>query len=112
MHLLIRADGSINCVYGEAIDLSRLGTLQIRRGSHVEPISDGHWTVDLSPVNGPQLGPFPLRSAALAAELQWLNAHAVRVYSGPSSELSTPKQHVKRSKHSAIGRVVADLDVN
>ena len=99
MHLLIRADGSINCVYGEAIDLSRLGTLQIRRGSHVEPISDGHWTVDLSPVNGPQLGPFPLRSAALAAELQWLNAHAVRVYSGRLFDLSTPKRQIKPSRH-------------
>ena len=73
MHLLIRPDGGIDCVYGEAIDLSRLGTLQIRRGSHVEPTSDGRWTVDLSPVNGPRLGPFPLRSAALAAERQWLN---------------------------------------
>jgi len=39
----------------------------------VEPTSDGRWTVDLSPVNGPRLGPFPLRSAALATELQWLN---------------------------------------
>ena len=73
MQLLIRADGGIHCVYGEAIDLSCLGTLQIRRGSHVEPTSDGRWTVDLSPVNGPRLGPFPLRSAALAAELEWLN---------------------------------------
>ena len=74
MQLLIRPDGRIDCVYGEAIDLSRLGTLQIRRGSHVEPTSDGRWTVDLAPVNGPRLGPFPLRSAALAAERQWLNA--------------------------------------
>ncbi len=73
MQLLIRPDGRIDCVYGEAIDLSRLGTLQIRRGSHVEPTSDGRWTVDLSPVNGPRLGPFALRSAALAAELEWLN---------------------------------------
>ena len=73
MQLLIRLDGRIDCVYGEAIDLSGLGTLQIRRGSHVEPTSDGRWTVDLSPVNGPRLGPFPLRSAALATELEWLN---------------------------------------
>ena len=74
MHLLIRPDGRIDCVYGEAIDLSRLGSLQIRRGSHVEPTSEGRWTIDLSPVNGPRLGPFTLRSAALAAERQWLNA--------------------------------------
>ena len=73
MQLLIRPDGGIHCVYGEEIDLSRLGTLQIRRGSHVEPTSDGRWTADLAPVNGPRLGPFTLRSAALAAERQWLN---------------------------------------
>ena len=90
MHLLIRPDGRIECVYGEVIDLSRLGSLQIRRGSHVEPTSDGRWTVDLSPVNGPRLGPFPQRSAALAAELQWLDAHAGRVCSGRLFELPTP----------------------
>jgi hypothetical protein len=90
VQLLIRPDGGIHCVYGEAIDLSRLGSLQIRRASHVEPTSDGRWTVDLSPVNGPRLGPFPLRSAALAAELQWLNAHLGRVRSDRLFELSTP----------------------
>ena len=75
MQLLIRPDGRIDYVYGEAIDLSLLGTLEIRRGSHVEPTRDGRWTVDLSPVNGPRLGPFALRSAALAAEHEWLNTH-------------------------------------
>ena len=33
------------------------------------------WLADLSPVNGPVLGPFDRRSEALAAELAWLEAN-------------------------------------
>ena len=33
---------------------------------------DGAWTADLSPVNGPVLGPYTRRSEALAAEIAWL----------------------------------------
>jgi len=44
----------------------------IQRGSHVDPTPDGQWQADLSPTGGPMLGPFPLRSEALAAESQWL----------------------------------------
>lgn len=73
--LLINAGGGVRCVYAEAIDLAVLGTLTIRRGSHVEPTPDGNWTADLAPVNGPVLGPFPTRSAALAAEQDWLQRH-------------------------------------
>jgi len=75
MELLIASSGQIHCLYGEEVDLQQLGTLSISRGSHVEPTSDGRWTADLSPVNGPVLGPFITRSAALAAEVDWLNAH-------------------------------------
>src|SRR4051812_14274881 len=55
-------------VYDEAIDLAALGQLNIRRGGHVEPRQTGGWSADLAPVNGPVLGPFATRSAALAAE--------------------------------------------
>jgi len=75
MELLIEANGNIRCVYGEAIPLAQLGYVEIRRGSHVEPTGDGRWTADLSPVNGPVLGPFETRSAALAAEIDWLGQH-------------------------------------
>ncbi len=51
------------------------GSMNIQRGSHVEPTADGQWTADLSPVAGPVLGPFTLRTAALAAERQWLEEH-------------------------------------
>ena len=75
MHLLIKPNGTARCVYGEAIDLTSLGQIEIKRGSHVEPDPEGNWTADLSPVNGPLLGPFATRSEALQAEVQWLAEH-------------------------------------
>ena len=66
MDLLIAPNGHCRCVYDELLDLRDLGRLTIQRASHVEPSSAGQWTADLSPVNGPQLGPFPNRSEALA----------------------------------------------
>ena len=78
MDLLIEPGGNIRCVYGEAINLAELGQLSIRRGSHVEPDQHGQWLCDLSPVSGPLLGPFAGRSAALAAEVAWLNEHWLR----------------------------------
>jgi hypothetical protein len=75
MQLLINPEGGVRCVYAETLDLTQLGSLTIRRGSHVEPTPDGTWTADLSPVNGPTLGPFTTRSAALNAEMAWLSEH-------------------------------------
>ena len=75
MQMLVQTNGSVRCVYGEDLDLPRLGPLTITRGSHVEPTADGQWTADMSPVTGPVLGPFPSRSDALTAERQWLERH-------------------------------------
>jgi len=75
MQLVVQPDGSLKCVYGEAIDLYALGHVSISRGSHVEPDSNGQWLADLSPVSGPLLGPFATRSLALDAEVAWLEAH-------------------------------------
>jgi len=52
--------------------LLSLGQPNIQRASQVEPTPQGRWQADLSQVGGPTLGPFPLRSDALAAEIQWL----------------------------------------
>jgi len=79
MNLRISPDGGITCVYGEAIDLARLGRLTIHRASHVEPTGDSQWFADLSPVGGPVLSPYPTRSAALAAEADWLDRHFLGV---------------------------------
>jgi hypothetical protein len=97
MELFITSDGSVKCLYDEAIDLTQLGQLSIQRASHVEPVAPGTlgapgthgasgvravsggggagWSANLSPVRGPKLGPFPRRSQALAAERQWLEQH-------------------------------------
>lgn len=73
--LVVTASGDVKAIYDERIDLSRLGKLAIRRGSHVEPTEDGQWTADLAPCGGPLLGPFEIRSEALAAEVAWLKEH-------------------------------------
>lgn len=75
MELLIESTGAVRCVFDEAIDLSQLGRLSIRRGSHVEPTSDGQWTADLTPVQGPLLGPFVTHTEALRAEVAWLQTN-------------------------------------
>jgi hypothetical protein len=75
MQLIIHAGGVVRCLYSETINVATLGPLSIERASHVEPTPDGQWLADLSPVRGPVLGPFPQRSAALAAEAAWLQRH-------------------------------------
>ena len=75
MQIVIDTRGTARCIYDETIPLPALGRMKIRRGSHVEPIEGGKWIADMSPVNGPTLGPFALRSAALAAERRWLERH-------------------------------------
>jgi len=75
MDLIISPNGYVHCLYDESLDLSALGRLTIRRASHVEPTDDGQWTADLSPIDGPVLGPFGLRSDAVAAEVRWIEDH-------------------------------------
>lgn len=79
MDLVIQPDGTLHCVYDEAIDLTALGQLTISRGSHVEPDSHGQWFADLAPVSGPRLGPFVRRSDALTAERSWLESQWLTV---------------------------------
>lgn len=75
MNLLVTASGELRCVYDEVLNLALIGQVHITRGSHVEPTTDGQWTADLSPVNGPRLGPFRNRTEALAAERDWLDTN-------------------------------------
>ena len=75
MELLALPDGTVRAIYSEDIQLTNLGSALISRASHVEPDSQGRWLADLSPVGGPDLGPFDRRSEALAAELDWLEAN-------------------------------------
>ena len=66
--------------------LGQLGSIAIRRASHVEPIVDGQWVADLSPVGGPVLGPFKRRQHALNAERIWLQQHPERWHCGDQPE--------------------------
>jgi hypothetical protein len=71
--VIIDAGGCAKMIYSESVRLDALGRIAIRRASHVEPDVDGRWNADLAPVGGPVLGPFDLRSEALAAETHWLD---------------------------------------
>jgi hypothetical protein len=75
MDIIITATGDGRCIYAEDIDLTTLGKLTIRRGSHVESTPDARWTADMSPVGGPVLGPFQRWSEAISAERDWLAEH-------------------------------------
>ncbi len=74
MNINITPDGELHFIYADELQpLLELRKPTVQRVSHVEPTDDGRWTADLSPVNGPVLGPFALRGEALAAETTWLS---------------------------------------
>ncbi len=72
LHLVVGPRGTITTLYDETLDLPALGRVSITRASHVEPDPLGQWLADLSPVDGPLLGPFAHRREALQAERDWL----------------------------------------
>ena len=72
----ITPEGEIRFIWDDKLaGLLELGKSHIIRASHVEPNDDRQWEADMSPSGGPTLGPFKLRSDALAAELNWLRAN-------------------------------------
>jgi hypothetical protein len=80
--LTITPDGTVRCLYDDTLQplLTRLGTPNISRASHVEPTADGQWEADMRPVApGVLLGPFRLRTEALTAERDWLLQHLFHV---------------------------------
>lgn len=81
-------DGVVSFVYSDDLrELLTIGEATVARVSHVEPYDgsggeafaarhDGiWWTADMTPVEGPVLGPFRTRQAALDAERRWLAEH-------------------------------------
>ena len=73
MQIVIKPTGVFIGIYSDMLDYGELGNYRISRASHVEPDESGSWTTDLSPVNGPTLGPFDKRNEAIDAELEYLN---------------------------------------
>ena len=77
--IIISADGlTIRHIYSDdLVEMdARLGFSETKRVSNVEPgyFTDGitRWFADMSPVGGPELGPFNTRAEALAVEVNWL----------------------------------------
>jgi hypothetical protein len=83
MTLIIDPSGKMHCLYTEELDLRSLGSMHIARASQLEPDDRGNWWADLSPVAGPILGPFGLRSEALAAERDWLDSNLASLAAAP-----------------------------
>ena len=75
MILAIATDGTVRSLYTETLDLAQIGTMTIKRASHVEPDEAGNWFAEM--VEGPTLGPFPTRSAALAAEVEYIERNTL-----------------------------------
>ena len=73
MQIVIKSSGVFISLDDDAFDYGSFGRPQIRRASHVEPDASGRWFADLSPVDGPTLGPFSTRTEALDAEIECLN---------------------------------------
>jgi hypothetical protein len=69
--VVVTPEGIVRTLYHEEWALAALGLLHIERASHVEPTPEGQWLAQI--IDGPVLGPFPTRSAALAAEIDWLS---------------------------------------
>ena len=75
MEIYIDPSGIAACIYDEAIDLTAIGVVSIRRASHDEPDRQGRWWADMAPIGGPRLGPYSRRSEALASEKQYILSH-------------------------------------
>lgn len=75
----IRANGDMRFIWSDELaPLADSGVATTRRVSNVEQAGPGQgWTADMSPVDGPELGPFRLRRDALSAEQAWLNDHGI-----------------------------------
>lgn len=82
-HKIIIRNGVAHFIYSDEMKpFLEIGQATVKRVSHVEPVMvDGkiQWEADLSPVNGPKLGPVPERETALRLEIAWLNANNLGV---------------------------------
>ena len=75
MQMIVATNGSLRCLYDEAIDLAAIGRLSITRASHVEPDEQGRWLADLRPSPARYSGHSFSVANALEAERAWLEAH-------------------------------------
>jgi hypothetical protein len=102
--VLVTPEGTVRTLYHELWSLAALGPLRIERASHVEPTADGEWLAHI--IAGPTLGPFPTRSAALAAEQDWL----ARERLVPQSQETTLNGHREDLGPLAVGDLPRGVD--
>jgi hypothetical protein len=108
IELMISTRALVTLIYTETIHLPSLGSVRISRASHVEPDAAGDWWVDLSPSQGPVLGPFPHRSIALQAEHDWLVQNVILKHdsnqkvSSQNHEIATPNERAPNAIPSAV----------
>lgn len=77
-HIIVEPSGTVKLIYEDDLrGLLANGKSEIKRVSHVEPTIDGRWAADLSPVNGPTLGPYDTRKEALDSEVAYLLANVL-----------------------------------
>ena len=77
IQIRVRGD-TVRHIYNDGLlGLASQGRAVTARASHVEPCAGGGWMVDLSPVEGPVLGPYSRRDEALDIEVGWLNTHGI-----------------------------------
>jgi hypothetical protein len=81
--IFILPDGTVKFLYYDELKpLLSIGTgTTVRRVSHVDPEITGDglkWFADLSPMDGPKLGPFETRQLAIDAEIKWWSANQLK----------------------------------
>ena len=74
LKLLVRTDSTVQAIYSDELAplIDKASHVEVRRASFVEPDPDGGWTATMQ--DGTKLGPFRLRSEALAAEIRYLDS--------------------------------------
>lgn len=79
IRIIVSKTGEIRFIHDDDLleAFKETGIVTTRRASQVEPTAGGQWTADLRAVNGPVLGPFQRRDAALQEEVNWLRQNQI-----------------------------------
>jgi len=72
LEITITAEGDVQCLAPDDLDLREIGKLNVRRASHVEFDNARQMFVVTLP-NGTELGAYATRGEGLAAEVAFLN---------------------------------------
>lgn len=72
--LIVDQSGAVSFIYRDELrELLAEGRAEVRRVSHVEPVTGGGWAADMSPIGGPVLAVCETRADALKMEMDYLD---------------------------------------